>query len=64
MEFVFPKMEDDFIITAKELMFGNEKVEALHGGDTNKTASLKCEKEVPEGIFIRQKTRNPGQKPT
>ncbi len=64
LEFVFPKMEDDFIITAKELMFGNEKVEALHGGDTNKTASLKCEKEVPEGIFIRQKTRNPGQKPT
>ena len=61
LEFIFPKMEDDFAIVAEELMFGDQKVEALHGGDNNKVASLKCTKEVPEGVFIRQKTQNPSQ---
>ncbi len=62
LEFIFPNMEDDFLISAENLQFGNEKVEILHGGDTNKKASLKCEKEVPAGILIRQKTQNPSQK--
>lgn len=61
LEFVFPRMKDDFCIVAEELMFGEEQVIALHGGDNNKIASLKCEKEVPKGIFIRQETKNPGQ---
>ena len=62
IEFVLPHMDDDFTIPAEELMFGEDLVQTLHGGNTNKIASIKCEKEVPIGIFVRQKTQNPGLK--
>lgn len=55
IEIVMPKIADDFVITAEDLKFGNTEVETLHGGNDNKTSSLKCEKEIPEGVFIRQK---------
>ena len=58
LEFVFPRIEDDFSIVAENLMFGDDKVAVLHGGDNNKVASLKCAKDVTKGIFIRQKTQN------
>ncbi len=60
--FVFPQMVDDFVIVAADLEFGGKAVEALHGGDVNKIASLKCDREVPVGTLIRQEVRNPGQK--
>ena len=63
IEFVMPDMNDDFCIKAEDMRFGEESVETLHGGNTNKIASLKCETEVPAGIFIRQTTRNRGQLP-
>ncbi len=62
LEFIFPQMEDDFQIVAEEMRFGENSVESLHGGDNNKIASLRCKKEVPEGILVRQKTMNPSQK--
>lgn len=55
IEVVMSKISDDFSFTAEEMMFGDEKVESLHGGNTNQTASLKCEKKVPVGTFLRQK---------
>jgi U32 family peptidase len=60
IEFVFPNMQDDFSILAEEMQFGNEKMEVLHGGDESKVASIKCEQEVPAGIFLRQEAKNPG----
>ncbi len=54
IEFVMPKIEDDFTMTAEVLQFGEDAVETLHGGNDNKVASMKCEKEVPVGVFIRQ----------
>lgn len=62
LEVVMPRMEDDFSFEAKDLMFGNEKVMSLHGGDLNKIASFVCEKEIPEGVFLRQAAQNPGIK--
>lgn len=61
LEFVMPNMADDFIINADDMIFGGASVEELHGGNDNHQASIKCEKEVPVGVFIRQKTKNPGQ---
>ncbi len=61
LEFVMPKMSDDFEIIAEEMKFGEESVKTLHGGNDNKKVSLKCVKEVPIGVFIRQKTKNPAQ---
>lgn len=58
IEFVMPKMKDDFFIKAEELKFGKDSVTILHGGNDNEIASLKCEKKIPNGIFIRQKTQN------
>ncbi len=63
IEFVMPRMTDDYVIKAEDLEFGLEKVEVLHGGNTNKQAWMKAEKEVPVGTFIRQKTQNKGQLP-
>lgn len=60
LEIVMPRIEDDFVITAEEMMFGNTSVEVLHGGNINKVATIKCEQEIPEGVFIRQKAKNPG----
>lgn len=60
LEFVFPQKKDDFSLTAQDLLFGNEKVSVLHGGDENKISSITCEREVPEGIFIRQAVQNQG----
>jgi len=62
LEIVMPKREDDFSISATEMMFGNTPTSTLHGGNINKKASIKCEQEIPEGIFIRQKASNPGIK--
>lgn len=62
LEIVMPKREDDFSIRAEEMMFGNTHTQTLHGGNINKKASIKCEQEIPEGIFIRQKASNPGIK--
>lgn len=64
IEVVMPKMEDDFSFIAKDLMFGNEKVTSLHGGDANKIASFAYEKEIPEGVFLRQVAQNAGIKRT
>ncbi len=61
LEFVMPKMADDFVIKAEEMKFGENRVDTLHGGNDNKPSSIKCEKEVLKGIFVRQKTRNPAQ---
>ncbi len=61
LEFVMPKMIDDFLIKAEDMKFGQDCVKILHGGNDNKEASIKCEKEVLKGIFVRQKTKNPGQ---
>lgn len=55
IEVVMPKIADDFSFTAEEMMFGEEQVEALHGGNDNQIASLKCEKGIPVGTFLRQK---------
>jgi len=61
IEFVMPKIEDDFIIKAEDMKFGDKSVTVLHGGNDNEEASIKCEREVPVGTFIRQKTKNPAQ---
>jgi len=61
LEIVMPNMNDDFKIKAEDLMFGDDEVEVLHGGNNLKTASVKCVKEIPTQIFIRQKTQNGGQ---
>ena len=62
LEFLLPNPADDFEIVAEDLRFGDEKVEVLHGGNTNKTASLKCDRKVPAGTFFRQKVKNAGLK--
>ncbi len=62
LEFVLPRMEDDFSIEAAGMRFGEEEVDTLHGGNTNKVASIKCEKEVPAGTFVRQEVKNPSFK--
>ncbi len=54
IDIVMPRIEDDFSITAEDLMFGEESVEALHGGNVNQIASIKCEKEIPAGVFLRK----------
>lgn len=61
IEFVLPQIKDDFSIKAEELRFGQDSVSVLHGGNDNDISSLKCEREVPVGIFIRQKTQNISQ---
>ncbi len=58
IEFVMPKIADDFSIIAKDLEFNDKKVEAFHGGNQNGIASISCTTEVPEGTFIRQMTAN------
>lgn len=63
LEVVMPRMDDDFTFTAETLTFGDETVTTLHGGNTNQTATIACKQEVPAGVFLRQKTQNPGIKP-
>jgi putative protease len=58
IEFVMPQIADDFSIIAKNLKFNDLRVDSFHGGNLNGVATLTCLKEVPEGIFIRQKTAN------
>ncbi len=62
LEVVMPKIEDDFCFEAQEMFFGDELVESLHGGDNNKVAKIACKTSIPEDVFIRQKTQNPGLK--
>jgi len=64
LEFILPKMADDFLIPAEELRFGEESVHILHGGNTNEVASLRCPREVPSGTFVRQKVKNAGLQKT
>ena len=54
IEVVMPKISDDFSFKAEDLMFGEEKVESLHGGNKNQVASMKCATEIPVGTFLRQ----------
>ena len=55
IEVVMPNMDDDFVFSAAGMQFGEENVEALHGGNDNKVASIACEKEIPVGMFLRKK---------
>ncbi len=57
IEVVMPKIADDFSFKAGDLMFGDEKVQVLHGGNNNKVASMKCDREIPKGVFLRQKVK-------
>ena len=52
-----PTIPKDFTIKAEGLKFGDEKVQTLHGGNTNQPSSIKCELEVPVGTFVRQKIK-------
>lgn len=63
LEVVMPRMSDDFVFNAEQLTFGEDTVEILHGGNTNQTATISCKKAVPVGVFLRQKTQNPGVMP-
>ncbi len=63
LEVVMPKLKDDFVFKAEELTFGDEVVPTLHGGNLNQTATIACKTEIPAGVFLRQKTQNPGVKP-
>jgi len=60
LEVVMPKIADDFSFIAEDLKFGEETVTVFHGGNDNAIATLKCEKEIPAGVFIRQKVKNTG----
>lgn len=55
IEVVMPNMDDDFCFKATGMMFGDDFVDALHGGNNNKIARIKCKKEVPSGVFLRKK---------
>ena len=61
LEFVAPKIADDFQILAANLQFGGQKVDVLHGGNQNQVCSISCPRPVEVGTFVRQKTRNPSQ---
>ncbi len=58
LEFVMPKIKNDFSIVVKGLKFNEEAVTVFHGGNTNGIASIECLVKVPEGVFIRQRTSN------
>lgn len=55
IEVVMPNMEDDFSFSATGMQFGGKLVEALHGGNDNKVVSIACEKELPDGVFLRKR---------
>lgn len=63
LEVVMPRMTADFVFKAEQLTFGEDSVDTLHGGNSNQTATIACETEVPTGVFLRQKTQNPGVMP-
>jgi len=56
IEVLMPKMEDDFVFEASEMKFGDVAVEVFHGGNDREVASLRCEREVETGVFLRVKT--------
>ena len=64
LEIVMPRISDDFKITATDMKFGGTEVDILHGGNINKKAYIKCERELEAGTFIRQITQNAGIKMT
>jgi putative protease len=62
IEVVMPNIEDDFSFIVDKLFFGNKEVEVLHGGNNNKSAYLVTDKILPNGVFLRQRVKNPGLK--
>ncbi len=64
LEVVMPNMDDDFILIAKDMKFGEKSVDVVHGGNINKTVTIDCPQKIEEGIFIRQEAHNPGIKKT
>lgn len=62
IEVVMPKIEDDFSFIVEELYFGDNKVDVLHGGNNNKLSHIVTNKNIPDGVFLRQKVQNPGLK--
>lgn len=55
VQVVMPKISDDWEFEITGLKFGEETVEVLHSGNTNATARIRCEKEIPAGVFLRKK---------
>ncbi len=55
IEVVMPSMDDDFTFKAEEMIFGENNVTSLHGGNDNEVATIKCEKEIPVGVFLRKR---------
>ncbi len=55
VEVVMPNIDDDFSFIAKNMQFGEKNVDSLHGGNGNEVASIACEKEIPQGVFLRKK---------
>ncbi|HID92119.1 TPA: hypothetical protein EYP45_03310, partial [Candidatus Peregrinibacteria bacterium] len=64
LEVVMPNMDEDFIIIAKDMKFGEKSVDVVHGGNLNKVVTIDCPNEIEVGIFIRQEAHNPGIKKT
>lgn len=52
IEFVMPKIEDDFSLEAKNLIKSEASVDSLHGG--NGEGWMDCEKEVEVGVLMRK----------
>ena len=52
IEFILPKIEDDFSLEAKNLVKSESSVEALHGG--NGDGWMDCVKEVEKGVLMRK----------
>lgn len=55
IEVVMPSMDDDFTFKATGMKFGDNDVESLHGGNDNDIVSIACEREIPEGVFLRKR---------
>ncbi len=64
LEVVMPSIDDDFVIIAKNMKFGDTPVDVVHGGNINKKVTLDCPQKIEAGIFLRQEARNPGIKKT
>jgi U32 family peptidase len=52
IEFILPKIQDDFSIKASNLIKDEEPVDALHGG--NGDGWMDCVKEVEKGVLMRK----------
>lgn len=55
VQVVMPKISDDWEFAVTELKFGDETVDVLHPGNTNSTARIRCEREIPAGVFLRKR---------